>query len=168
MKNIVFIGMPAAGKSTIGVVIAKRLGYGFIDPDLLIQRREGRLLREIIEQEGLDGFLKIEDSVNAEVQAEQSVISPGGSVVYCENAMKHLKEIGVVVYLKASFEIINERLGNIKSRGVVLRDGQTLEDLYRERTALFERYADITVSEDGLSLEGVTERVLEELEAYGL
>ena len=107
MDNIIFIGMPAVGKSTIGVVAAKHLGYNFIDTDLLIQEKEKRLLRDIIAQEGLEKFLKIEDRINAEVQAEHSVIAPGGSVIYCENAMKHFKEIGIIVYLKASFETIS-------------------------------------------------------------
>ena len=150
MKNIIFIGMPAVGKSTVGVVVAKRLGYEFIDTDLLIQKQENRLLREIIAEEGLDGFLSIENQVNRDVEAEHAVISPGGSVVYCEEAMKHYKEIGTIVYLHASFEVINSRLKNAKKRGVALRDGQTLKDLYDERVVLFEKYADITVSEDGL------------------
>lgn len=161
MKNIIFIGMPAAGKSTVGVVVAKRLGYNFIDTDLLIQESEGRLLREIIAEEGLDGFLEIEDRVNAQVEAKKSVISPGGSVVYCENAMRHYKEIGLVVYLKTSFEIINKRIGNAKNRGVVLRENQTLKDLYCERTALFEKYADITISEDELDLQSTIETTIE-------
>ena len=126
MKNIIFIGMPAVGKSTVGVVVAKRLGYEFIDTDLLIQKQENRLLREIIAEEGLDGFLSIENQVNRDVEAEHAVISPGGSVVYCEEAMKHYKEIGTIVYLHASFEVINSRLKNAKKRGVALRDGQTL------------------------------------------
>ena len=159
MKNIIFIGMPAVGKSTVGVVVAKRLGYEFIDTDLLIQRQENRLLREIIAEEGLDGFLSIENQVNRDV-----VISPGGSVVYCEEAMKHYKEIGTIVYLHASFEVINSRLKNAKKRGVALRDGQTLKDLYDERVVLFEKYADITVSEDGLELEETIENVMEILE----
>lgn len=163
MKNIVFIGMPAVGKSTIGVVAAKYLGYNFIDTDLLIQEKERRLLKDIIAQEGLDEFLKIEDRINAGVQAERSVIAPGGSVVYCENAMKHYKEIGIVVYLKASFETISKRLGNAKKRGVVFRENQSLKDLYNERTALFEKYADITICEDGKSLEDTFELVLSTL-----
>ena len=145
MKNIIFIGMPAVGKSTVGVVVAKRLGYEFIDTDLLIQKQENRLLREIIAEEGLNGFLSIENQVNRDVEAEHAVISPGGSVVYCEEAMKHYKEIGTIVYLHASFEVINSRLKNAKKRGVALRDGQTLKDLYDERVVLFEKYADITV-----------------------
>ena len=103
-NNIIFIGMPAVGKSTVGVVIAKRLGYKFVDTDILIQESEGKLLKDIIADVGPDGFLKVEDRVNAQVKAERTVISPGGSVVYCENAMKHYKEIGKVVYLQASFE----------------------------------------------------------------
>lgn len=163
MKNIIFIGMPAVGKSTIGVVAAKHLGYNFIDTDLLIQEKEKRLLRDIIAQEGLEEFLKIEDRINAEVAAERSVISPGGSVVYCENAMRHYKEIGTVVYLKASFETISKRLKNAKRRGVVLKENQTLEDLYNERTNLFEKYADVTICEDGMSLEDTLELVLDTL-----
>lgn len=161
MKNMIFIGMPAVGKSTVGVVVAKRLGYRFIDTDLLIQEREGKLLKEIIEEKGIEGFLEIEDRVNAEVEAEKSVISPGGSVVYCENAMKHYKEIGTVVYLQISFDIINRRLKNAKNRGVVLKDGQTFRELYEERTALFEKYADVTICEDELSLEETVDRVME-------
>ena len=164
MKNIIFIGMPAVGKSTVGVVVAKRLGYEFIDTDLLFQKQENRLLREIIAEEGLDGFLSIENQVNRDVEAEHAVISPGGSVVYCEEAMKHYKEIGTIVYLHASFEVINSRLKNAKKRGVALRDGQTLKDLYDERVVLFEKYADITVSEDGLELEKTIENVMEILE----
>lgn len=161
MKNIILIGMPAVGKSTVGVVVAKRLGYEFIDTDLLIQKQENRLLKEIIEDEGIDGFLSIENQVNRDVQAERAVISPGGSVVYCQEAMEHYKEIGVVVYLRASFDTINNRIRNAKSRGVVLKEGQTLEMLYEERVKLFETYADITIDEDGKNLGETIELVLE-------
>ena len=163
MKNIILIGMPAVGKSTVGVVAAKRLGYEFIDTDLLIQKQEGRLLCEIIEQEGLEDFLKIENQVNRDVCAERAVIAPGGSVVYCEEAMQHFKKTGTVIYLKASLSEIAGRLQNAKERGVALRDGQTLKDLYDERVILFEKYADITISEDGLELEETIEKVLEVL-----
>lgn len=165
MENIIFIGMPAVGKSTVGVVVAKRLGYQFIDTDLLIQEEEGNLLREIIEKKGIDGFLEIEDRVNAKVEVHNTVISPGGSVVYCENAMKHYKEFGTVVYLMASYETINKRLKSAKNRGVVLRAGQTLKDLYDERVPLFERYADLTVCEDGLKLEDTIDKVIEALQS---
>lgn len=164
MKNIVFIGMPASGKSTVGVVVAKRLGYKFVDTDLVIQEVEKRLLKEIIAEEGNEGFLRIEDRVNAEIQEERAVISPGGSVVYCENAMRNYKEIGTIVYLHTSYETINNRLHNAKNRGVVLKDGQTLKDLYEERTALFERYADLTISEEGRDLEETIEEILRVLE----
>lgn len=164
MKNIVFIGMPASGKSTVGVVVAKRLGYKFVDTDLVIQEVEKRLLKEIIAEEGNEGFLRIEDRVNAEIQEERAVISPGGSVVYCENAMRHYKETGMIVYLHTSYETISNRLHNAKNRGVVLKDGQTLKDLYEERTALFERYADLTISEEGRDLEETIEEALRVLE----
>lgn len=164
MENIILIGMPAVGKSTVGVVVAKRLGYRFIDTDLLIQEKEGKLLREIIEEKGAEGFLEVEDRVNASVNVEKTVVSPGGSVVYCENAMRHFKEIGTVIYLQASFETISKRLGNAKKRGVVLKEGQTLEMLYNERVKLFEKYADITVCEDGLRLEETIGKVLDALE----
>ena len=144
MKNIIFIGMPASGKSTVGVVVAKRLGYDFIDTDLLIQKQEGRLLKDIIAEVGNEGFLEIENQVNRDLEAEYAVISPGGSVVYCEEAMLHFKEIGTIVYLKTSYEDIYNRISNAQNRGVVLREGQTLKDLYDERVRLFEKYADHT------------------------
>lgn len=161
MDNIILIGMPASGKSTVGVVLAKRLGYEFIDTDLLIQKQEHALLREIIAEKGEDGFLVIEDQVNADLEAERSVIAPGGSVVYCENAMKHYKEIGTVVYLQTSYQTIKERIGDPKKRGVVLREGQTLKDLYEERRVLFEKYADVTICEDGLTLSETIGKVVE-------
>ena len=158
--------MPAVGKSTVGIVVAKRLGMRFVDADLLIQEQEKKLLREIIAEVGEEGFLKIENQVNAEVEAENSVISPGGSVVYCEEAMRHYKEIGTVVYLKASYQTIKRRIRNPKKRGVVLREGQTLRDLYNERVPYFEKYADITVCEDGCRIEETIENVLNAVENY--
>ena len=165
MKNIIFIGMPASGKSTVGVVVAKRLGLGFVDTDLLIQAQEKTLLKEIIAEVGNEGFLAIENQVNRDLQVENSVISPGGSVVYCEEAMNHFKEIGTVVYLKVPFETINSRISSAKNRGVVLKEGQTLKDLYDERTKLFEKYADCVISEEGIDLEETIDRVLELFEA---
>lgn len=164
--NLIFIGMPAVGKSTVGVVVAKRLGKRFVDVDLVIQEQEKRLLREIIADVGEDGFLKVENRVNAGIEAENSVISPGGSVVYCEEAMRHYKEIGTVVYLKASYQTIKRRIRNPKKRGVVLREGQTLRDLYNERVPYFEKYADITVCEDGCRIEETIENVLNAVENY--
>ena len=152
MKNIVLIGMPGAGKSTVGVVLAKVLGYDFLDSDLVIQQKDGRLLSQIIAEEGTDGFIRIENRINAGIDVKRSVIATGGSVVYGKEAMEHLKSIGTVVYLKLTYQTIENRLGDLKNRGVVLREGQTLADLYRERTSLYEKYADVTIEEDGLSI----------------
>ena len=163
-KNVVLIGMPGAGKSTIGVILAKVLGKNFIDADLVIQKKEGRLLREIIEQEGPDGFLAVEERVNAGICPDAAVIATGGSVVYGQRAMEHLGRIGAIVYLKLSYPAVESRLRDIRGRGVVLRDGQTLLDLYQERAVLYERYADVTVEEDGLGVEETLEKTLQALE----
>ena len=163
MRNVILIGMPSAGKSTVGVLLAKKMGCDFIDTDLLIQKQEGKLLRELIAEHGADGFLKIENQVNRDLMAEKAVIAPGGSVIYCEDAMEHFKEIGTVIYLKVSYQSIKRRIGNPKRRGVVLAEGQTLRDLYNERTALFEKYADITIDEGNLSLEDTITKVLHDL-----
>ena len=164
MKNIVFIGMPGAGKSTIGVVIAKIFGYDFVDSDLLIQKQERRRLREIIEEEGYMGFKEIENRVNASIDVNHTVIATGGSVVYCEEAMNHLRSIGTVVYLKSSLDSLAKRLGNLQCRGVLLKDGQTLKDLYEERTPLYEKYADVVLDEEGKDLEESLHDLLEILE----
>lgn len=163
MKNIILIGMPGVGKSTVGVILAKQLGYQFVDSDLIIQKQEKRLLREIIEQEGVDGFIEVENRVNASLCVERSVISTGGSVVYGREAMEHLKREGTVVYLKLSYKALEKRLGNLKGRGVVLREGQTLKDLYEERVPLYQRYADLTVDEENLDIEGTLQKILEAL-----
>lgn len=152
-NNIVLIGMPGVGKSTAGVVLAKVMGYQFTDSDLVIQQQENRLLKDIIADEGVDGFIAVENRVNASLMVEDSVIATGGSVIYGAEAMAHLKEIGTVVYLKVAFEILEQRLSDIRGRGVTLRDGQTLKDLYEERIPLYEKYADITIEEAGLSIE---------------
>ncbi len=147
VRNITLIGMPAAGKSMVGVLLAKRLGYSFVDVDILIQEKEQRLLKEIIAQEGLNGFLEVENRINSQLKVERSVIAPGGSVIYGKEAMEHLKEISTVVYLKLSYEEVEKRLGNLQDRGVALKDGMTLLDLYRERVPYYEQYADITIEE---------------------
>ena len=146
--------MPGAGKSSVGVILAKALGYEFIDTDLVIQHREKRLLREFIADEGNEGFLAIENEVNATLEADESVIAPGGSAIYGKEAMEHFKEIGIIVYLKLSYEDLAKRLGNLKGRGVVLKEGQTLKDLYDERSKLYEQYAEITVDESGRDIQG--------------
>lgn len=166
-NNVTLIGMPSAGKSTVGVLLAKRLGYSFIDVDLLIQEQEGKRLREIIEEQGLDGFLDVENRVNAGVEAEQAVIAPGGSVIYGKEAMEHLKSIGLVVYLKITYDELVKRVGDVKDRGVALKDGMTLLDLYHERISYFEKYADITIDEEGKELGAVVDELREILEDRG-
>ena len=152
MDNIVLIGMPGAGKSTVGVVLAKRKGWRFLDSDLLIQDTHGALLHELISEYGTEGFLKIEEEVNASIETSHAVIATGGSAIYGEKAMGHLREIGTVVYLQLSCDAIRERLGDLDERGVALREGQTLDDLYRERIPMYERYADVTINCENQSI----------------
>ena len=161
-QNIILIGMPGAGKSSVGVILAKVLGYEFIDTDLVIQHREKRLLREIIADEGNEGFLAIENEVNATLEADKSVIAPGGSVIYEAKAMEHYKETATIVYLKLNYEDLESRLGNLVDRGVVLKDGMTLRDLYNERLPYYEKYADITLDETGKEFG----ELVDELRAY--
>ena len=166
MKNIVLIGMPGCGKSTVGVVLAKILGYRFLDSDLLIQESENRLLHDIIEQEGIEGFEEIENKVNASIDVKRSVIATGGSVVYGREAMEHLKKIGIVVYIKLPYEEINHRLGNLEQRGVAISKNQTLKDLYNERVPLYEKYADITVEEKNLTISQTALYIRDRLREY--
>ena len=147
MNNVTLIGMPGSGKSTIGVI--------------LIQKQEKRKLSEIIEQDGPEKFKEIENQVNADIHVTDTVIAPGGSVIYCEEAMEHLKSIGKVIYLKLSLESLSKRLGNLKGRGVLLKDGQSLKDLYEERIPLYEKYADITIDEEGKDLDESLRAILE-------
>lgn len=161
--NIVLIGMPGVGKSTIGVILAKILGYKFIDADIVIQQEEGKLLHEIIKSEGVEGFIKVENRVNASLDCHKAVIATGGSVVYGKEAMEHLKKIGRIVYLKVDYEIINHRLNNLKGRGVVLKDGQDLKALYEERIPLYEKYADIVIDENDCNIEETVEKLVKSL-----
>ena len=148
-NNVVLIGMPGCGKSTVGVVLAKNMGLRFMDSDICIQEQENCLLHEIIAREGMDGFLAIENRVNASLDVENYVIATGGSAIYGAEAMAHLAEIGTIVYLKLPYEEIRERLGDLVKRGVTFREGQTLLDLYEERIPFYEKYADITVDCSG-------------------
>ena len=145
MKNIVLIGMPGAGKSTVGVLLAKSMLMDFCDTDLLIQKKFSKSLCEIINEEGIEAFINIEDELVSRVKLENTVIATGGSVVYGENAMKNLKENGVVVYLKVGPEELYERINNIHTRGIVMKEGTTLNELYNERAPLYEKYADIII-----------------------
>lgn len=159
--NIVLIGMPGAGKSTVGVVLAKKLGYSFVDSDLVIQETYGKLLHELIEENGVEGFWKIENDVNASINRHRSIIATGGSAIYGKEAMEHLREIGTVVYLKLPYAVIEDRLGDLNARGVTLRPGQTLRDLYEERVPLYEKYAHVVVECDGRVLRDVVGDIAE-------
>lgn len=161
--NVVLIGMPGAGKSTIGVVLAKRLGYAFMDSDLVIQNKEGRLLHEIIAEKGVEGFWQTEEEINASIETDYTVIATGGSVIYGSRAMEHFKQIGIIVYLKLSLEAITERLGDLNERGVTLREGQDLAALYAERIPMYERYADITMDCEGLSIREIVAAIAEQI-----
>lgn len=160
--NIVLIGMPGAGKSTVGVVLAKKLGYSFVDSDLVIQEKHGKLLHQLIEENGVEGFWKIENDVNASLALHNSVIATGGSAIYGQEAMEHLREIGTVVYLKLPYEEIAERLGDLNARGVTLQPGQTLQDLYEERIPLYEKYAHKVVDCSGMALRDVVLKIADE------
>ncbi|MDE7231555.1 MAG: shikimate kinase, partial [Lachnospiraceae bacterium] len=152
-------GMPGVGKSTVGVVLAKKLGYAFVDADLVIQSREGKLLHEIISERGVEGFWKVEESVGESMETHRTVIATGGSAVYGPKAMEHYKQIGTVIYLSLPLEGIRERLGDLDERGVTLREGQDLDSLYAERLPLYEKYADITVACEGLEIREIVERI---------
>ena len=157
--SVILIGMPSCGKSTLGVLLAKKLGYKFIDSDLLIQEREEMLLHDIIEQKGIEGFLKIENEVNASITETKAVISTGGSAVYCREAMEHFKALGKIIYLHISLDTMISRLGDYVHRGVVLPEGYTLEDMYREREILYESYADRVISAENQDISTTLEEI---------
>ena len=160
MNNIILIGMPAVGKSTIGVMLAKELGYLFLDVDLIIQQRERSLLKEILARHGVDGFLQIENEVNASIKADRTVVATGGSAVYGQEAMEHYKKTGTIVYLSCRYDLLKKRLGDLQGRGVVMKEGQTLLDIYRERCPLYEKYADLIVEENEKNIEETLQLLL--------
>lgn len=163
MKNVILIGMPGAGKSTVGVVLAKRLGYTFLDSDLVIQQKYGKLLHELIREHGVEGFWKIENDVNAGLTCDKTVIATGGSAIYGAEAMEHLRSIGTVVYLRLTLSQIEERLGDLTERGVTLREGQDLKALYEERTPLYEKYAHVIIDCDGQKVRELVTRIEREI-----
>ena len=163
-NNLILIGMPGVGKSTAGVILAKVLNFTFLDSDLLIQHTTGKRLKDLIAEKGTDGFIALENEINAGITAENTVIATGGSVVYGREAMGHLRQIGTIVYLKIDYVHLDHRLGDLEGRGVVHRAGQSLEELYRERTALYERYADLTVDVNGKNVAETVDAVCHLLE----
>lgn len=162
-ENIVLIGMPASGKSTAGVILAKVLGKKFIDTDLVIQERENALLADIIKDKGVAGFMKTEEEAILSVDVKNTVIATGGSAVYGEKAMEHLKENGTVVYLKVEKDELFKRLTDIKERGVVLREGENIEEMYDSRSVLYEKYADIMIEERDSTIEETIRKIQNEL-----
>lgn len=162
--NIILIGMPGAGKSTLGVLLAKLMGYSFVDTDILMQQQYGALLGQILKKNGNHAFLKLEEETYLGLGMDDTVIATGGSAIYSQAGMEHMKQSGVCVYLKVPYELIAARLGNLRQRGVVLPNGFTLKDLYNDRTPLYEKYADITVELDtpGL-LDQAARQVFEEI-----
>ncbi len=163
MSNIVLIGMPTSGKTTIGTELSAVIGYGYIDSDSVIVARAGKNLRDLIAELGNDGYLDFEAKVNAEISADRCVIATGGSAIYRESGMNKLKQNATVVYLQMSFEEMLRRLGDIAARGVVLKEGFSLRDMYEERLPLYQKYADLTVSIDGKTLEECVKAVREAL-----
>ena len=163
MKNIILIGMPSAGKSTVGVILAKTLGMNFIDTDIAIQENSRRLLQEIIDTDGPDAFKKIEEKTILSLHYHRAVIATGGSAVFSERAMEHLTQDGVVVYLKISFDEMEKRLRNITTRGIVLVAGENLLDMYNERIPLYERYAEITIDCSQDLFEACVEKIIDVL-----
>jgi shikimate kinase len=161
--NLVLIGMPGAGKSTIGVVLAKTLGKIFIDTDLLIQQAARRLLQQIIREDGVAAFLAGEERTVLQLTADNAVIATGGSVVYSPTAMAHLQRLGIMIYLQLPFVAIESRITNMASRGIAIGPGQQLSDLYRERVPLYEKYADIVLNCNGLTLEEVLTTIIAEI-----
>ena len=152
MDNIILIGMPGSGKSTVGVLLAKIIGYRFIDTDLLIQEKEERKLFEILRDSGNDYFAAVENEVNAAVKAHKTVIATGGSVIYGREAMTHLKSLGTVVFLDVDLCELKNRINNLSTRGIMFKDGATLDDIYNERMPLYKKFADVTVKCDDSSL----------------
>lgn len=166
-QNIILIGMPGVGKSTMGIVLAKIMKYSFIDADLLIQNQCDKTLQRIIDSLGPDGFIEVENQVLSEIEAEKTVIATGGSAVYSDVAMEHLRSIGTVVYLQTSIEELSNRLVDFSERGVVLKNGlgMSLDELFEERLPLYERFAQITVNVEGLSITDAARKVADALAA---
>lgn len=164
--TITLIGMPGAGKTCMGKALSRKMKMKVIDGDKLIEAREGKKLHEIITEKGLDGFCEIEEKTLLSIDEDNVIITPGGSAIYYESVMNHFKEKGIVIYLFVSPKSLIERLGDFSKRGIVLKDGQTIEDLYNERAPLLEKYADITINCDGSSYGKYQKEAFEKIKKY--
>lgn len=165
MENLTLIGMPGAGKSTLGVVLAKALGWDFLDGDLLIQKREGKLLQQIMDERGVEEFLDLEAQVLSGLHCRRTVVAPGGSCVLRSGAMTHLRSLGPVVYLKLSYPDMEARISNLATRGIALKPGQTLKDVYDQRSPLYEAWADLTLEVGKAPIPQTLARLLEAVRA---
>ena len=165
-SNIVLIGMAASGKSTTGVVLAKTMGKNFVDTDLYIQQKTGKTLQAILNEDGIDAFKEIEEEILSGVDACDAVISTGGSAVYYPESIKNLGKDGIIVYLNVPLKVIEKRLSNIKTRGVILQKGETIEDLYNYRAPMYEKYADIVIEAGDSSLEETVEMICRAVDEY--
>ena len=165
LNNIILIGMPGAGKSTLGIVLAKILNKQFVDADLVIQSQCDKTLQKLIDACGPEGFIQVENEILRDIRAENSIIATGGSAVYSDEAMKHLSSIGTVVYLQVSYEELENRLGGLHERGVVMKNGigMSLADLYEERVPLYEKYADLTIDINGLSVRDAARKLVDQI-----
>ena len=161
MENIILIGMPGSGKSTVGVLLAKALGYDFVDVDLVIQRREGALLQEILDARGVEAFLDAEEQAVLSLDCDRCVIAPGGSAVCRERAARRLKALGTVIYLQVPLEELSSRIQNLSTRGIAMEPGQTLSDVLASRAPLYDKYADLTVQCGGQTLAQTARQVRE-------
>lgn len=168
-KSIVFIGMPASGKSSIAKALAKYLNWEYVDADRLIEENQGvNTLKEIIDRVGNEEFLEIENKVNSSIKGDHLVIAPGGSVIFCEDAMKNYRENSVIVYLKISYYLLNERIGDPIKRGVILEEGQTIKDVFHIRKKYFEKYAHITFRMKNYNIKKTVKKLLDKLEDNGI
>ena len=159
MPNIILIGMPASGKSTVGVILAKTLGIGFVDTDLIIQQREKRLLQDIINTDGIERFLDCEAAAVKSLDCDNCVIATGGSVIFRHDAVEHLKKNGIIFYLNVPLNEIKKRLNNISTRGIAAKNGESVDDIFNERSTLYEKYADVILTFDDCSAEQTVEKI---------
>ena len=168
-SNVVLIGMPGSGKSTLGIVLAKILNKDFIDADIVIQNQCDKTLQKIIDAMGPEGFIQVENQILGDLKAENSIVATGGSAVYSDEAMKHLSDIGTVVYLKISYDQLVTRLSDLQERGVVLKGGigMSLRELFDERRPLYEKFAEITVDVNDLTITAAARKVADALVKAG-
>ena len=167
-SNIILIGMPGAGKSTVGVILAKRIGYNFIDTDLIIQAQEKQRLQQIIDTQGLNNFRKVEEQMLLNLHPEHTIIATGGSVIYSKNGLEELGKSGYRIYIQVPLKVLQQRIADMGQRGLVIDQGQTFEQLYRERTPLYEKFADITISCENISAEQVAAKIEKNIGQRGI